>query len=298
MPPHRTAARGILVLLALGAGVTAGPAAARTDLAAGKVPQLIFPVVGDAHYTNDFGDPRGQGRHEGIDMMAAKRAIAVAAEPGTVRFWTTSSRAGCMLYLEGDSGTEYLYVHLNNDLTKENDNSGKCVAGIAYARGLKSGQRVEAGQPIAFVGDSGDADGIASHLHFEVHPNGGEAANPFPHLRRARKLLLAATPGRPFKAALRGSVVSAFDGSLTLDVEQVTSWPGSVRVKGVGRKIELMVPPTTLVFDPVGALITVAELSALEPGQAAIAWTPKTTATLDAALGVPLTLATERVELG
>jgi hypothetical protein len=299
MPSDRTAARGILVVLTIAAALSAGPAAARIDAAAaGKLPQLIFPVVGEARYTNDFGDARGQGRHEGIDIMAPKRAIAVAAEAGTVKFWTTSARAGCMLYLDGDSGTQYLYIHLNNDLTKENDNAGKCVTGVAYSRGLRSGQHVEAGQPIAFVGDSGDADGIASHLHFEVHPNGGEAVSPFPHLRRARTLLLPVTAGKPFTAALRGSIVNSFDGSLTLDVDQVTSWPGSLRVKGVDREVELMVPPETLVFDPVGGLIAAAELAALKAGQPAVAWTGKATATLDAALGLPLALATERVELG
>ena len=40
-----------------------------------------------------------------------------------------------MLYLYGDSGTTYLYIHLNNDLGGENDNRGKCVAGTAYAPG-------------------------------------------------------------------------------------------------------------------------------------------------------------------
>jgi hypothetical protein len=130
-----------------------------------------------------------------------------------------------------------------------------------------------------------------------VHPNGGAAANPFPHLRRARELLFAVAPGKPFTAALRGSVVGAFDGSLTLDVEQVTSWPGSRRVKGVDREVELSVPPTTLVFDPLGALIEAAQLASLEPGQSAVAWTEKGRATIEAALGEPMSLVTERVEL-
>jgi murein DD-endopeptidase MepM/ murein hydrolase activator NlpD len=296
MAQNRTAARGILAFLIVAAAFTAEPLAARTD-AAPRVPQLIFPVVGPVQYRDDFGEPRGQGSHEGNDIMAPRRAVAVAAEEGRVRFWTTSARAGCMLYLEGQSGTTYLYVHLNNDL-RGDDNRGKCVAGVAYAHGLENGAKVSAGQPIAFVGDSGDAEEASPHLHFEVHPWGGGAVSPYQHLRRARKLLLAATPGKPFTAALRGTVVNAFEGSLTLDVEQVTSWPGSLRVKGVGREVELSVPPETLVFDPVGGLIAAAELSALEAGQKAVAWTGKATATLDAALGLPLALATEKVELG
>ena len=89
------------------------------------MPRLVFPILGEASYSDDFGDPRGQGAHEGNDMMAPRRARAgLAAEAGTVKFHTTSSRAGCMLYLNGKSGTEYLYIHLNNDLTEGNDNQG------------------------------------------------------------------------------------------------------------------------------------------------------------------------------
>lgn len=287
----RTTARAVLLVVAA-AALGAGEASGRPS----KVPQLIFPVVGSATFEDDYGDPRPQGRHEGIDIVAPKRAVVVAAEAGTIKFWTTSKNAGCMLYLNGESKTTYLYVHLNNDLTQANDNTGKCVPGVAYARGLKSGDQVTAGEPIAFLGDSGDADGITPHLHFEVHPAGGEVANPYTHLKRAKKLLLVATPGSPFTAALRGEVVEAFDGSLTLDVDFVQSWPGSFRVK-VERRVELAVPPTTVLFNPVGAIVAAAKLSSLEPGQKARAWTEKAVATLAAQLGEPLSLATERVEL-
>ncbi|MBA3347874.1 MAG: peptidoglycan DD-metalloendopeptidase family protein, partial [Actinobacteria bacterium] len=94
-------------------------AAASTDATIGtaKVPRLVFPVLGAATFTSDFGDARGQGGHEGNDIMAPRKALVLAAEAGTVKFWTTSARAGCMLYLYGKSGTTYLYIHLNNDLT-------------------------------------------------------------------------------------------------------------------------------------------------------------------------------------
>jgi len=107
------------LLLAL----VAGPAAASPASSHG-VPTFVFPVVGPYRYTNDFGDPRPQGRHEGNDVLAPKRSPAVAVEDGKIKFWTTSARAGCMLYLYGASGTTYLYIHLNNDVTKQNDNQG------------------------------------------------------------------------------------------------------------------------------------------------------------------------------
>jgi len=116
--------------------------------------QIVFPVLGRTQLTISFGDPRGQGVHEGEDIMAPRKAPAIAAEAGRVRFHAGSARAGCMLYLDGDSGTKYLYVHLNNDLTMTNDNRGTCVQGVAFARGLKDGQRVLAGQPVGFVGES------------------------------------------------------------------------------------------------------------------------------------------------
>src|SRR3954451_19623765 len=167
MRRHRTTARGVL-FLAVTIGLVAGSAAAS---AAGKVPDhIIFPVVGKVQYIDDFGAPRGGGAHQGNDLMAAKKSPAVAAEAGKVKYWTTSRTAGCMLYLYGDSGTTYLYIHLNNDLTMKNDNRGKCVAGTSYAKGLKDGAHVTVGQQVGYVGDSGDANGIHPHLHFEVHP--------------------------------------------------------------------------------------------------------------------------------
>ena len=179
--------------------------------------------------------------------MAPRRALALAAEAGTVKFWTTSSRAGCMLYLYGASGTTYLYVHLNNDLGNENDNQGKCVPGVAFAKGLKNGAKVAAGQPIAHVGDSGDADGIHPHLHFEVHPDDGAAVNPFPYLRKARRLLFAAQPGTTFTLALTGKVLSAVGQDLALTLDQVRSWPGGRKIKQAGQKVAVAVPETATV---------------------------------------------------
>ena len=287
---HRTTAALLLVCTL---GLLAGSAAASpaTPPAKKGVPRLVFPVIGESAYTDDFGDARGQGSHEGNDIMAPRRAVAVAAESGVVRFHTTSSRAGCMLYLDGQSGTQYLYIHLNNDLTAANDNRGKCVAGVAYAAGLKDGARVERGQAIAFVGDSGDADGGSPHLHFEVHPNGGGAVNPYKHLQKAYRLLFAATPGQTFTLALSGKVVDAtFDGQLELKVETLRKFPNHPKVK-LDRDLSVYVPESATIerSNPVAGLLpTVAKLTGVKPGEKASVWTEPAKATLQAQLGAGL----------
>jgi hypothetical protein len=296
MPSHRTTARGALLLALLAVGVWAGSASAGPRAATGKVPQLIFPIIGKATYYDDFGAPRAQGPHQGNDILSTKRAVAVAVEAGRVKFWGHTS-AGCMLYLNGKSGTQYLYIHLNNDLTKGNDNRGECAPGVSYAYGLKDGAKVAAGQPIGFVGNSGDADGMQDHLHFEIHPGAGAATDPYPYLNKAKKLLFAITPGRPFTAAVWGSVVRAADGELKLDVGQIKSWPGSFRAPDINRVFDLRVPPETAVFDPVGALVEGARLASLAPGRQVVAWTRKAKATLEAAMGEPFTLATKKLQL-
>ena len=148
-----------------------------------------------------------------------------------------------MLYLYGASGTTYLYIHLNNDLTAKRDNRGKCVPGVAYADGLKDGARVKAGQQIAYNGDSGDAEGIY-HLHFEVHPKDGADVNPFPYLNDATRLLfpLPSGPAKAVTLGLKGVPVSAGAGMLELSVTAVRVWPGGAWTTIPARSVELAVP--------------------------------------------------------
>ena len=283
----RTTARGaLLTLLAL--LLTAGAASAA------PVPQLVFPVLGQSTYIDDYGDARGQGGHQGNDIMAPRRALALAAETGTVKFHTTSSRAGCMLYLDGKSGAEYLYIHLNNDLGRGNDNLGRCVPGVAYAKGLRSGAKVSAGEVIGYVGDSGDANGISPHLHFEVHPDGRAAVNPFRHLRKARRLLFAAQPGTTFTLALTGKVANAAGEDLQLTVDQVRQWPGGRKVKQAGQKVPVSVPETASIEGAAG-LPAFPTLDLLTRGLPVTVWTEPAKVTFAAQLGTKGTLAASRV---
>jgi peptidase M23-like protein len=243
---HRSTVHGVLVILA--AALLAGPAAASLQSDTARRP-IVFPVVGPYRYTNDFGDPRAQGSHEGNDILAPKKSPVVAVEDGKIKFWTTSARAGCMLYLYGASGTTYLYIHLNNDVTMANDNRGKCVAGGSYWPGLKDGAKVVAGQAIGFVGDSGDADGTP-HLHFEVHPNDGGAANPFPYLNSAMRILFTAQPGSAVTLSLKGQILAANETQLTMKVQTATVFPSGLKLLGLRKPMMLTVTAAALVDVP------------------------------------------------
>ncbi len=290
MLSHRTTARGLLAALLL--GLAAGAAAASPK----PVPRLVFPVVGPVQYRDDFGEPRGSTRHQGNDLMASKRALAVAAEAGKVKFWTSSSRAGCMLYLHGDSGTTYLYVHLNNDLTKANDNRGlNCDSEVAFAPGLKSGQHVEAGEWIAYVGDSGDADGGASHLHFEVHPGDGAAVSPYPYLRKARKLLYSARAGETVQLSLTGKLLAVAGGRLQMTVASLRILPKGPTIPKVNRTVELDLPDSAVFERLDGTTLSLTRFARLLPNQSIVVWTSPGGATLGERLGAPGALVGERV---
>jgi hypothetical protein len=213
---HRTTARATLFLLLL--GVFAGTAQAAS------VPAVTaFPVVGNVSYIDDFGDPRLQGRHEGNDIMAIRHQPAVAFERGKVEKHVGSSMGTCMLYLHGASGMTYVYIHLNNDLTMKNDNRGGCRNGVSWAPGLRNGQTVRRGQLVGYVGDSGDADGIHPHLHFEVRTPSGRAINPYTYLNKAKRLLYPRPAAAdPVQLILRKArVVSVGAGTLTVETRRI-----------------------------------------------------------------------------
>ena len=234
MRRHRTTAVSLLIF-GLAAAALATPASGSQS---GTVPRLVFPLVAKTELWDNYGDPRPNGRHAGIDMENPWRAPVVAVEDGTVKFWE-SGLGGCMLYHYGRSGTTYLYIHLNNDLTPRNDNKGGCVKGVAFA--VPNGASVTAGQQIAWNGDSGDASGNP-HLHFEVHPNDGADVDPFKHLRRAEKPLFAARQGSVFSLGLRGTLVAAGADTATLRIDRVRQYPGGRWLDIDPREVDLTVP--------------------------------------------------------
>jgi hypothetical protein len=281
----------VLLLVAFGVAVALAPTSrARSSDAAGRVPQLVFPLVATTDLWDNYGDARGNGRHAGIDMENPWRAPVVAVESGRVEY-ATSNLGGCMLYLYGRSGTMYLYIHLNNDRTPKNDNNGGCIEGGAYA--VPDGATVLAGEQVAFNGDSGDANGNP-HLHFEMHPGGGTDVNPFPHLRKALKPLFAARQGTLFSLALRGQLEPAAAGTMQLAVTSVRAYPGGRWLPIDARTLELAVPPASEVESQLASTLGSRLVSSKSAPRVTV-FTAKARATRDAIVGVPGSISAFRI---
>jgi hypothetical protein len=253
-------------------------------------------LIGDYAYTMNFGDPRGQGRHEGIDIEHVPwRTPVVAAESGTVNWWRTSWRAGCMLYLYGKSGTTYLYIHLNNDLTATSEDKGGCKAGVSYA--VADGAKVSAGEQIAWSGDSGDAEGNP-HLHFEVHPDDGPAVNPWPYLNAGERLLFPGRLGAAYSLGLRGEPIGAGEGMLRLRATAVRWWPGGQWTSLVqDRVVTLKVAGGASVDDSLVAALQAPTFETLQSSssRSVTAFTARANVSPDALRGKPGVLVATRV---
>ncbi len=123
----------------------------------------VCPVP-NASYFNDWGFPRSGGRfHEGNDLYAPRGTAVLAPVSGTVER-IVGKVGGLQFWLHGSDGTLYIGSHLD---------------------AFGEGGDVEAGTVIGYVGDSGNAVGSRPHLHFEIHPEGGEAVNPYPTLKES-----------------------------------------------------------------------------------------------------------------
>jgi murein DD-endopeptidase MepM/ murein hydrolase activator NlpD len=136
------------------AAPTRDPAPAGTDLEALQRRDLRIPIDGVARAAlqSGFDQPRGEARHEAIDILAPRHTPVRAVEDGIVAKLFTSVRGGITVYQFDPTGTYcYYYAHLER-----------------YADGLQEGQPVRRGQVIGYVGTSGNAPKTTPHLHFAI----------------------------------------------------------------------------------------------------------------------------------
>jgi murein DD-endopeptidase MepM/ murein hydrolase activator NlpD len=118
----------------------------------------VFPVYGPSSFTDSFGAARSDvagGWHHGDDIFAPLGAPILAVASGTVFSVGWNKIGGNRLWLRDGQGNLFYYAHLS-----------------AFTPLAVNGNKVNAGDVLGFVGNTGDAQGTPTHLHFEIHPVG------------------------------------------------------------------------------------------------------------------------------
>jgi murein DD-endopeptidase MepM/ murein hydrolase activator NlpD len=139
----------------------------------------IFPIDGkyESSYRDDWGDDRSYGgkrRHEGIDIICRKGTPIASVGPGMVEQKGWNRLGGWRIGIRGDDGIYYYYAHMSR-----------------YAPGFEIGDRVQTGDIIGYVGDSGygpegTTGKFVPHLHFGMYEK-DEAISPYPFLKAWEK---------------------------------------------------------------------------------------------------------------
>jgi peptidoglycan hydrolase-like protein with peptidoglycan-binding domain len=150
-------------------GLTTNPANNPTPAPSGPaVVPIVFPVLGPCWFSDTWKAPRSGGRqHEGVDIIAKSGTPIYAVANGTITrvfLDRPGSLGGNAIRLTASDGTYFHYAHLS-----------------AFAEGAGLGATVVAGQVIGYIGSTGSSS--TPHLHFEYHPGGGVASNPFPLIK-------------------------------------------------------------------------------------------------------------------
>ncbi len=133
-------------------------------------PTLAFPVQPgtDRDIGSRFGAPRTPDRsHHGIDIFARRGTPVVAAAPGVVNRVNETPIGGKVVWLRDTFGNSLYYAHLDS-------------------QSVSSGMRVDIGDTLGFVGNTGNARTTPPHLHFGVYRRGEGPVDPYWFVYRPR----------------------------------------------------------------------------------------------------------------
>ena len=195
-----------------------------SQLPDGVVRPISFPVLGPVQYGNHWGNCRDgcSRRHVGTDMVGVRMQPLLAAVDGTVTRVRNGNvgTAGAVITVTGADGWRYNYFHVNNDTPGTDD--GLAVPEWQISPQVTLGSAVRAGQVIAYMGDSGNAETSVPHVHFEIRQPDGTPVNPYHSLVEARKRQTCA----PDEAR-----ISLTADATTLSADAVTV----IAIDGVGR---------------------------------------------------------------
>lgn len=166
----RAPAPGALGVLSTGGSRVGG--ARRDDMSVQAIvpPEgRVCPVGGPVTFSNDFGNPRSgppPHPHQGNDVFSPYGTPLVAIADGVIfKSGGDGGLGGQRVWLRDGAGVTYYYAHMSR---------------IDVA----AGAQVVRGQVLGAVGNSGNARTTPSHVHFEMHPGGGSAVNPYGTLVR------------------------------------------------------------------------------------------------------------------
>ncbi len=130
--------------------------------------QLAFPVDGYNMYAvqSIFGADRDGGRrsHDGVDIFARRGTPVLAASPGIAYRVGVTGRGGKVVWVRDPlRNFRVYYAHLDS-------------------QAVQDGDRIEIGDTLGFVGNTGNARTTPPHLHFGLYRSGEGAVDPVPFL--------------------------------------------------------------------------------------------------------------------
>ncbi len=202
-----------LAFFAAAAGVLMAPTAG-----AQEIRPIVFPVEGENYYSDTYGACRSgcARRHLGVDIIGEKMLPMLAARDGVVTWLRHDDAKGNILTITDDDGWQYHYIHINNDTPGTDD--GANAYDQAFGPGIEQGVRVTAGQVVAYLGDSGNAEATVPHLHFEIEKPDGSNINPTPSVAAAEVNGYVAAPSVPAEKLGPYESLGALAGSLAEDL--------------------------------------------------------------------------------